>query len=211
MSWGHAAGAIYSSSTDLHKWFNALAKGDVLNKQSLKTMFSAVKLNDGSLTRYGLGIALGQFGEHQTFTHGGHLFGFRHNVVYLPEQGILVSVLCNFNQCNPFKLSHVMLANALNQTIPSFKKLTRLPTSIDELLGTYQINDNQTRKVFKRNGELYTQRTGSKEVKVFAMSENSFFYQGSLAHFTIVKNQQHEFEMHFKSDLSSATKIARKL
>lgn len=210
-SWGHAAGAIYSTTEDLNKWFHALMSGKVIDIANVTLMTTAAKLNDGTQTQYGLGVALGQFGGSKTITHGGHIYGFRNTFTYMPEQKLFVAVLCNYEQCNPSKLSQFLIASAMQQPIPSFTSLNYVPANVSELLGTYEIDENQTRIFLKIGDELFTQREGGEKVKVLAMSENTFFYQGTITYFSIEKAKDGTYEMHFKRNLGAVSQIARKL
>lgn len=58
--WVHAAGAIFSTPSDLIKWNNALFSGQVVNDENLKIMTSPRRLADGSVSSYGCGLAIGE-------------------------------------------------------------------------------------------------------------------------------------------------------
>ena len=70
-------------------------------------------------------------------------------------------------------------------------------------MGTYQVNDDSQRTLSFEEGEIYSQRDDGRKWVIKPMSDNSFYYEGSLSYFTIDKNKQGKQVMNFYSDLST--------
>jgi CubicO group peptidase (beta-lactamase class C family) len=87
----HGAGALYSTTEDLHRWNQALFGGKVLAAASLAKMLTPVK-ND-----YGFGIVITKADGRTRYSHGGGINGFNSHLAYFPDSGVTVAVLANIN------------------------------------------------------------------------------------------------------------------
>jgi CubicO group peptidase (beta-lactamase class C family) len=95
-----SAGALCSNVTDLVAWTSALMNGKVVTRASLEQMTTPAKLNDGTSTTYGFGLAIGS-GEAKTISHGGGINGFGSYMTYQPKDGTTVVVLTNLGGAKP--------------------------------------------------------------------------------------------------------------
>lgn len=91
MSIPHGAGALYSTTEDLHRWNQALFGGKVLSVASLAKMLTPAK-ND-----YAFGIAVTKVAGRTRYSHNGGINGFNSHLAYYPESGVTVAVLANVN------------------------------------------------------------------------------------------------------------------
>ena len=86
----YAAGMLYSTVGDMHKWTRALhAAKPFKNKETLEKMLTPYMQNYG----YGIGINERTFGEEtvQVISHAGGVHGFASNLVYFPEKELTVA------------------------------------------------------------------------------------------------------------------------
>ena len=90
-----AAGSICSSAGDLATWLGALHGGEVLTDDSYAQLTEPGDLNDGTKTRYALGLAVSDMMGHRALHHGGGIDGFQTESLYLPEEDLAVVVLVN--------------------------------------------------------------------------------------------------------------------
>jgi CubicO group peptidase (beta-lactamase class C family) len=95
------SGAFLSTVLDLARWDAALYRDDVLTRASRETMWTPVRLTDGTTYGYGFGWELGSFDGHRMVNHGGSLPGFRAEMMRLPEDSLTVIVLTNSNGARP--------------------------------------------------------------------------------------------------------------
>lgn len=90
-----AAGSICSSAGDLALWLMALHGGRVLTEESYKQLVEPGDLNDGTKTRYALGLATSDVMGHAALHHGGGIPGFLSESLYLTDEELAVVVLVN--------------------------------------------------------------------------------------------------------------------
>ena len=74
--WIGAAGAIYSTPSDLATWDLALVGGKVLKPESFKLMTTPRKLADGSSAGYGCGLSVSTRNGTTVLSHNGAVAGF---------------------------------------------------------------------------------------------------------------------------------------
>ncbi len=80
---------------------------------------------------------------------------------------------------NGKKISEGKIAVEFAQMIPP-RKIVELPLeALDRFTGTYQIAENQYRRVIRAGSVLYTQRGTGSPLPIRPMSDSSFFYEGS--------------------------------
>jgi D-alanyl-D-alanine carboxypeptidase len=96
MSIAFAAGAVCSTTPDLHRWAVSLATGTVVSPESFAAMTAPTRLSDGTLVPfYGYGLAMDTLLGHRRIGHGGSILGFKSHLSYFPDAGLTVAVLSN--------------------------------------------------------------------------------------------------------------------
>lgn len=95
------SGAFYSSLNDMIKFDLALENGGPLKKETLVSMMTAFKLNDGQFAPYGFGLQIGAFRGKKRIGHGGALPGFRSDLAMFPEDKLSVIVFANLDSAIP--------------------------------------------------------------------------------------------------------------
>lgn len=93
--WIGAAGAIYSTPSDLAKWDMALIDGKVLKPESYELMTTPRKLNDGKLTEYGFGLGVRMQSGRRILSHNGAVSGFVAWNATIPSSRSAVVMFCN--------------------------------------------------------------------------------------------------------------------
>jgi hypothetical protein len=184
----YAAGSLMMTVEDLYRWTTALFGGEVVSPASLEQMTTPFVLNNGQATGYGYGLAVGDVRGHRAIRHGGGIFGFVTDALYLPEDDVFVAVFSNntANEVGPGLVGTKLAAAALGEPYPEFAEITLPETILRRYVGVYQVDENVQRVVDVRDGALQTQRTGAGWTKASAASENHFFYKTSLSHFEFV-------------------------
>jgi CubicO group peptidase (beta-lactamase class C family) len=87
-----ASYGVLSTVRDLAKWDIALAAGKLVKEPSLATMWTPVKLNDGSTYPYGFGWEIEKFFGRRMITHSG---AAGTEYTFLPDDRLTVIVLTN--------------------------------------------------------------------------------------------------------------------
>lgn len=91
---GGCAGALFSNSGDMTKWYHALRMtGQLLNRNSLDELTTFVPT--GGAYTYGLGLENQVWWGHDTYAHGGSTWGYKSRMVYDPCMALSVCGLVN--------------------------------------------------------------------------------------------------------------------
>lgn len=209
MSWPHAAGSLLSTVNDLAIWNRALVEGKVVSNESYQLMTTPFKFNNGTESDYGFGLRVFNLNKYKAIGHAGGIPGFSTNAFYIPEKDLYVAVLANSDRQNPHVPSLLLAAEALGIDLPKFKTVAVPEKKLKKLMGTYQISEESQRVLSLDNGKVFTQRDGGHKWEVLPMSENSFYYEGSLTYF-VIENENGSKVMNFYSNLSDKPEKAIK-
>ena len=90
-----SAGSLCSTAKELAVWLEALHGGRVLSEDSYRQLIEPGGLNDGTKTRYALGLATSDILGHRALHHGGGINGFLSESLYLPDEELAIVVLVN--------------------------------------------------------------------------------------------------------------------
>jgi CubicO group peptidase (beta-lactamase class C family) len=99
-------GQLYTTVGDLLRWSHALMSDAVSGPELGEVMLSPGTLANGAALDYGTGLALGAYRGLTTNGHGGSTWGFRAQVVRIPDEALAVAVLCNREDLNPRGLAY---------------------------------------------------------------------------------------------------------
>jgi len=202
MSVPHAAGDMLGNTSDLAGWGYALHTGQVVSPALYQQMIARTELPDGEMIDYGYGIVPFDVRGQEAIGHGGGIFGFTTDSLYLPDSGIFVAVLNNTDQppVSPSTMTRRLAAYALGDPFPDFTEVALEMDAVAPLLGVYTLENGAGERVFfERDGQLYTQRTNASESPVWPVGEDRFYYGAdSLTWFQIVRDDEgaHRMDMH---------------
>ena len=188
MSVPHAAGALVGTVGDLADWGNALHNGKVVAAASYTAMTGTTTTADGKTAPYGFGLQTGDVRGRKEIGHGGGIFGFSTDSIYLPQEKIFVAVFANSDspQSSPGMVARRLAALAVNDAYPTFTKVAVDPKTLEPAFGVYAF-DNVKRTFFTRDGKLFMQREGGAALEVFSARKDRFFYgPESLSWFELV-------------------------
>lgn len=191
MTTPYAAGALLSTVDDLWTWTKALHTGKVVSEKSFQLMIEPTKTADGKETKYGYGLDVNPlFGEKQV-GHGGGINGFITHALHLPEKNIFVSVLTNCTgSIEPDYMAKWAAAVLCGKDVKDRKAISLDIETMDEIVGVYQINKDETRTITREGNQLYSQRSGGMKQKIFPESKTQFFYKDSFSFFTIHRDKK---------------------
>ena len=189
MSVPHAAGALIGSVEDLAKWNAALHHGKVIPAAWYNRMIARTAMPDASLEDYGFGIANGELRGRPVIGHSGGIFGFLTDSVYLPKEDVFVAVFTNSDApaTNPGMVMRKLAAAAIGDPFPTFEKVALDSRAVAPWVGVYTLKDGE-RRLFVRDGKLFTQRTGGGELEAFAAGNGRYFYADSLSWFELKRD-----------------------
>lgn len=98
-SWVHAAGALYSTPSDLVLWDEGLFGGKLLKPEYLAVMTAPRRLADGSVSNYACGIAVGKRNGVTVYNHTGAVNGFYAFNFYVPSTRTALVLCANLSVC----------------------------------------------------------------------------------------------------------------
>ena len=189
MSVPHAAGALIGSVEDLAKWNTALRHGKVVPAALYAKMNMPTQLPDGSTEKYGFGMGMREVRGRQALGHGGGIFGFSTDSIYLPKEDLFVAVFTNSDspKTDPGMVMQQLAALAVDDPFPTFRKAALDAKAIEPWVGLYRVKDGE-RRLFIKDGKLYTQRSGGGELEAFAAGGGRYFYDNSLTWFELKRD-----------------------
>jgi len=168
----NVAGALISTTGDLYKWDRALAAGKVLSTASMTKMWTPEK--DG----YAYGWGVKQEGGKTVQGHGGGIDGFSTYIHRVPEDGILVVVLSNFEdgKTGDVQRGLVAIANGGTAVVSKERIETQLDSAtLDEYVGSYQLSPTFSLVITREGDQLITQATGQGKMPVFVEAKDVLF------------------------------------
>ncbi len=189
MSVPHAAGALIGSVEDLAKWNAALHSGKIIPPELYAKMTAPTVMPNGSTEDYGYGIAPREVRSRKALGHGGGIFGFSTDSIYLPKEDIFVAVFTNSDSpaASPGMVMQQLAALAIDDPFPTFQKAAFDAKSVEPWVGLYKVKDGE-RRVILKDGKLFTQRTGGGELEAFSAGNGRYFYPNSLTWFELKRD-----------------------
>jgi len=188
-----AAGGLISSVDDLALWDRAIADHELLKKESWARVFTPAQLKDGTATHYGFGWVIGAWEGHRIVSHGGGIPGFSTAITRMPEDRVLVVVLCNSlpARINPSELALKLAALAVGKPVVDPKVAAVDPAVLDRYVGVYKGDkiDDKLRVVVRRDGDHLTlQRSGGERWSLAAESDIRFFVKDTPIRLVFVRD-----------------------
>ena len=105
-----AAGAMYSTSSEMAQWYRALMDGAVIRPESINEM--ATFVGSGN---YGIGISEAILAGRTVWLHGGTIWGgYNSTMLYDPVSGAVISVLINQLPAQAFIVAGQLLEDILS-------------------------------------------------------------------------------------------------
>jgi CubicO group peptidase (beta-lactamase class C family) len=188
--WYFAAGELCMTPSDLARWDIAFLEKKILSAHSYEEFTREVKLNNGDLTHYALGLTLGDVGGMPTYQHGGEVSGFISANLILPTHKGAVIVLSNedgISLVSPLARQIATMAFLPEQRQPSDKDTAQVQSILEGLM-----RGQITRSLYTENANSYFSETALRDEKqsltplgklkaVTAVSEN---LRGGMIHRT---------------------------
>ncbi|MBT8263139.1 MAG: serine hydrolase [Bacteroidia bacterium] len=184
MSLPYAGGSLMSCVDDMLLWQRALHNNILISEESKKLAFTNYTLNNGKAINYGYGFSVDEISGIPSIEHGGGIFGYETYGVYVPEEDVYVIILSNRNGNGPTDVTVEIAAHAMGKPLPSREAVSLSEEQMKKWLGTYQFSDDVLRYVTFEDGQMYSQREGSSKLKIYPVSANRFYFEGSTTNYT---------------------------
>jgi CubicO group peptidase (beta-lactamase class C family) len=180
----HAAGALYSTVEDLHRWSRALDAGKLLSTDAFAKMFTPVKGN------YGYGWFIDeQFGRKRVH-HGGGINGFVTQIVRFPTEQVCIVVLSNIESGIAGGVARDLTAMTFGEKyeLPQERRFETVDSKIlDTYVGEYEVAPGVVLTITRDAGRLFGQPSGQPKVELRPLSDEKFFIGEINGEITFVK------------------------
>lgn len=214
MTQPHAAGALSATVADVDRWQQALHGGELLPDALYQRMITPEGAADES--NYGYGIGRTDIRGREALQHGGGIHGFNTYALWIPAEKLSVVVLSNYAGHEPGSTvtARRLTARALGEAYPVEQPTIELSaTDPETLVGTYRIDEDSTRTLELKDGELVSRRGEGATLVVKPVSRNRFIFPDSLTYFDVVRNDDGavtalEFHHNGEAEIERAEKIS---
>src|SRR5579871_14461 len=178
MSQAYAAGALMSNVDDMFKWHLALYADKAVTEKTLQKAFTAFKLSDGTIDKYGYGWYIDPTQGIHSIEHAGSIDGFRSNEIYLPDQDIFVATLFNIENDKTLLLANTIAALASGKHLKGTVSVS--DSLFSNYMGTYQMVSDPKRTIViaRENQQMYIRFSQNATVPMIALTETKFTMQG---------------------------------
>jgi CubicO group peptidase (beta-lactamase class C family) len=169
----YAAGGLYSTTTDLLRWEQALYGGKVLSAASL------AKMTTPGLQQSGLGLLVLPLEDHVVYAHGGGVDGVHTMMVYDPTLRTTVIVLANLQDADVVDLAGELAALARGEQVilPAERRERTLPPGrLARFAGSYELAPGFDLVFTVENGALMGQASGQQKYPAAAEAPDMFFF-----------------------------------
>ena len=136
----YAAGALYSTAEDLHRWDQALCGAKLVSTQTLAQMTQPVTTQAGA--GYGLGWEVHTIAGQRGFGHSGGMPGFTANFVRFVDAHVTIILLSNLGSAAWERITDGFAAIMFDQPyeLPADRELITLdPSRLTEYVGTFEM------------------------------------------------------------------------
>ena len=175
----YAAGSIMSTTEDLLKWQNAISANTLISKSSLEKATNGSKLNNDEDIPYGYGWNKGNMRGSRTYEHNGGIFGYSTNGIFLPEENMYIIGLTNCDCGNVGAITSNVAAIALGKPFPKKEDAIALnKVQLTKWIGAYEFDEGVIRHITLKDNQLFSQREGSINLEIYAMTETNFIFDG---------------------------------
>lgn len=178
MTLPYAAGSLMSNIDDLLKWQKALNTHQLISEATYEKAINGSKLNNGGHIAYGYGLSAGAIQGSKSISHGGGIFGYTTQGIYLPDEDVFVSVLTNCDCNSPGDFANKIAAIAINKPFPDIKDaITLTDAQLNKWTGAYEFHDGAIRHITVENGKIFSQRENSTKFEIYPLSPTRFIFE----------------------------------
>ena len=137
------SGGLLLTIDDFLKWSDAMQRGTGRWGAVRDSLSAVIKLNDGTVITYGLGVSTDEWRGVTRVSHTGSTGGYRAALYRYPQQQVSVALLCNIGTANPAAfataVSTIVLGDALAPVVAEAAPMIAMtPAGLAGLAGAYR-------------------------------------------------------------------------
>ena len=180
MTLPYAAGSLLSTADDMLLWYEALMHKKVLSDSMLGKAHRSYKLNNGNLTGYGYGWAIGNVQGSRTIKHTGVVNGFVTYTSYLPHEKIFIAIFSNFEGAGDLNIPASKIGAMLLNKPYKYSKIELEAKQLESYQAEYDNKSEGKKIIAYQDGQLlYYSKGGAKSVLI-PYKKDKFFIENSL-------------------------------
>lgn len=187
----YSAGAIYSTTSDLYKWHQALENYSILTKAQQEKAYSPVK------NKYGYGWGIDSIEGKRKVGHGGGIHGFVTNISRVPEDDICIVLLSNASDNSLQEITNSIFSVLYSKPYELPKKRVTIALSeekLKEYVGEYQIKPDLQVIISIKDGLLLASPTGQNPDFLYAEKDDFFFVKSEDIQIEFKRNEKKEVD-----------------
>ena len=151
-----SAGGMYSTSSEMAQWFNALMSGQLLNSYGFNEMTTFIGSGN-----YGIGLIETTILGRTVWQHGGTILGYNSTMMYDTTTHAVICVLINQNPAQAFLVAQQLLSNIISTSV-GINEISSNQANVimfpNPTTGNVQLNTIgqkiQSTKIYNSTGEL---------------------------------------------------------
>jgi CubicO group peptidase (beta-lactamase class C family) len=185
----YSAGAIYTTTADLYKWFQALQANTIISAASKKKAQTAL------MNKYGYGWGVDSLQGKKTVGHSGGIHGFNSDMKSVPEDSTTVILIVNVNSPHLDKIMQSIYAILYNMPfeLPNEKTEIALPDDVlKQYVGVYDLNQQLIVHITFEDGKLMGKPEGQGTVQLRPEKTDLFFIKEIEAQVKFNRNENNE-------------------
>ncbi len=177
MSVPAAAGALIAKASDLATWGHALHHGKIASAPYYAQMIAPTKMSGGNVEQYGFGLRPETLRGGPAIGHGGGIFGFSSDSLYVPASDVFIAILTNSDSADvsPSTVMRKLAALAIDKPFAALPKVAYTSKAVEPFLGVYKFASGE-RTIRMQQGKLAVRRGGGPISEVFAAGKDRFHY-----------------------------------
>jgi hypothetical protein len=178
------AGALISNTRDMLTWYEALAAGKVVKKETLAQAWKPYVLADGKPSKFGYGwMAGGAVQGSPIIEHGGLAIGCSTEAFYMPKEQVFVAVFLN-QRSYPDAVAQELAAIFIGKPYPR-DSIKLADEVLQACAGMYEDGEGNKRSLTFCNGKLCYEPKGASKIQIIPYSKDKFNFDNTLMMGTI--------------------------
>jgi CubicO group peptidase (beta-lactamase class C family) len=175
-TFAYSAGSIYSTTTDMAKWAQAVSTGQILKPKTWELAFKP------KVSNYGYGWMSGQFFGKKYVKHSGGYPGYMSEFIYYPNEGFVIVLLNNFGTYDNNVWSVGMGISCIVHKLPYDNWQLRAKITVDnsvleKYVGYYKGAGKEELVIKLKENSLYCEMEGLPDMLLHAENEEVFFLE----------------------------------
>lgn len=210
------SGNIHSTAADLLKWMRYYHSPPEDWEEAFSMMLTLDPLNNGEANNYAFGVRLDEYRDEETISHSGSIGGYRAFACTFPESETEIVILTNFSSSGISgkvkRISDILFDKPEEkEPVMDYEPAEIDLSAIDQYLGTYDIQDMDTRlfDITEENDSLYCKYTGGRKIPLYTASDTVLFNKSAGIKISLTDSSPERIKIISKGSTHKGTKTTK--